>query len=63
MHFRVDTTKLEFTRTRYNFWDALGDVGGFHDGLMLLLSLFMGSISAASFTNALVNGAYHFPHN
>ena len=23
-------------RTRYNFWDILGDVGGFNDGLYLV---------------------------
>ena len=30
------------SRMRYNFWDLLGDVGGFHDGLVLVASLFMG---------------------
>ena len=37
---------------RYNFWDLLGDVGGFHDGLYLLLSLFMASYSSYNFKSA-----------
>ena len=28
-------------RTRYNMWDLLGDVGGFHDGLFLLGFMFV----------------------
>jgi len=52
-----------FSRQRYSCWAALGDIGGFHDGLILIVSIFMGSISSSSFTNALVNGAYHFPFN
>ena len=24
-------------RKRYNIWDALGDIGGFHDGIYLLI--------------------------
>lgn len=37
------------SRSRYNFWDLLGDVGGFHDGIILVFSLFMGSFSALAF--------------
>ena len=36
-------------RKRYNIWDLLGDVGGFHDGLILVFSLFMSSYSALAF--------------
>lgn len=36
-------------RAVYNFWNLLGDVGGFHDGLVLVASLFMGFISQMSF--------------
>ena len=36
-------------RQRYNIWDLLGDVGGFHDGLIIVFSLFMGSYSALAF--------------
>lgn len=36
-------------RQRYNIWDLLGDVGGFHDGFYIVFSLFMGSYSALAF--------------
>ena len=39
---------VEF-RQRYNVWDLLGDVGGFHDGVILIFSLFMGPYSALAF--------------
>ena len=53
--FEIDIEQIMFTRQRYTFWAALGDVGGLHDGLLLLINIFMASISAASFTNALTN--------
>ena len=37
------------SRTVYNFWNLLGDVGGFHDGLGLVATLFMGFVSQISF--------------
>jgi len=37
------------TRTRYSFWDALGDIGGLHDGIVLLFGLFMSSVSSRAF--------------
>mmetsp|Transcript_22119 Transcript_22119/g.27214 ORF Transcript_22119/g.27214 Transcript_22119/m.27214 type:complete len:127 (+) Transcript_22119:950-1330(+) len=37
------------SRTRYSFWKALGDVGGFHDGLIFLVRLIMAPYSAALF--------------
>jgi len=42
-------------RVWYTYWDVLGDVGGFHDGL-LLLGLVMGPASANHFQNDLVSG-------
>ena len=57
MSFEVDIEQVMFTRQRYTFWTALGDVGGLHDGLLLLINIFMASISAASFTGALTNDA------
>ena len=42
-------------RKRYSFGDALGDIGGFHDGLKLLVSLlFMGQYSSAMFKHSIV---------
>ena len=42
-------------RTVYNFWDLLGDVGGFHDGLLIVTSLFMGFVAQMAFENAYVH--------
>ena len=36
-------------RTRYNFWNLLGDVGGFNDGLFLVCEIFMATYAALSF--------------
>lgn len=44
-------------RKRYNIWDALGDIGGFHDGLILFINfIFMGRYSAAMFEHSIVQG-------
>ena len=43
-------------RTRYNFWDLLGDIGGFNDGLFLLFSIFMSSYSALAYKIDYLNG-------
>ena len=37
------------SRTRYNFWDLLGDVGGFSDGLFLVCQMLMTSYAALAF--------------
>ena len=37
-------------RTRYSVWDLLGDVGGFNDGLYLLVSLLIGPLGTFSFS-------------
>lgn len=39
------------TRVRYNFWMLLADVGGFHDGLRLLVSFLLAPITAIFFEN------------
>jgi len=36
-------------RTRYNIWDLLADVGGFNDGLHLLVSFVFGGYSFFAF--------------
>ena len=43
-------------RTRYNMWDLLGDVGGFHDGLFLLGSMFVTTYSNFSFKKDYFDG-------
>ena len=37
------------SRTRYNCWNLLADVGGFHDGMLLVGSLFMSLYASLSF--------------
>ena len=44
-------------RSRYNYWDALGDIGGFNDGLVLLLKLFMTRYSSMMFEHSIVQGS------
>ena len=50
---------LIMERKRYNFWDALGDIGGFNDGLVLLLQIFMGKYSALMFESSIVQGTHY----
>lgn len=38
-------------RKRYTFWDVLGDIGGFHDGVILVLYFMMAPYSAKAFFN------------
>ena len=38
-------------RRSYTFWDVLGDIGGFHDGLILSIYFLMAPFSAKSFMN------------
>ena len=43
------------TRTRYNVWDLLSDVGGFNDGLFLVASIVMSSYSAFQYKKDLLS--------
>ena len=52
--FAVDNNTQVIKRIRYNFWMALGDIGGFYDGLKLLLSFFMAPIAALFYENDLL---------
>ena len=36
-------------RKRYSFWQALGDIGGFTDGIRLLVQVFMGPLTGVLF--------------
>ena len=45
-------------RVRYNFWQVLADVGGFHDGLKILVSMLIKPIAATFFVNSLVKGSH-----
>ena len=50
----LDVDYMELKRVRYNFWDALGDIGGFHDGLILFIRILMGPFAAHSFIMELI---------
>ena len=50
------------TRTRYNIWDLLADVGGFNDGLILLVKLLFGSYSYFAFKKDLLSN-FHVDHD
>lgn len=42
----IDTDLQVQKRVRYTFWQLLGDAGGFHDGLCLLIGFFVNPFSA-----------------
>ena len=57
--FSIAGTKNHSQRTRYSFWMALGDIGGFHDGMNLLVGILMGPLSAALFFQSFVVGGVY----
>ena len=46
-------------RTRYTIWDLLGDVGGFNDGLVLVLQILTSAYSAVSFKTQFLASIYY----
>ena len=48
------------SRQRYNYWQALGDIGGFHDGLVLVINIIMASYSSGMFEQKLVDGDRYY---
>ena len=57
--FYADDSIQVIKRIRYNFWMALGDIGGFYDGLRLVLALFMAPIAAIFFENDLLKDSIY----
>ena len=55
--FQIDNNIHVLKRIHYNFWMALGDIGGFYYGLKMLLMFFMAPISAVLFENELLRGS------
>ena len=46
-------------RTRYGFWQFVSDIGGFHDGLRLLVNIIFAPIVSFSFASDFVDkGVY-----
>ena len=58
-YFYVDDKIQVVKRIRYNFWMALGDIGGFYDGLRLVLTFFMAPIAALFFENDLLKNTIY----
>ena len=50
-------------RSRYTFWDVLGDIGGFHDGLILFLYFIMAPFSAKAFLNKFADSTPYLEKN
>ena len=46
-------------RTRYTIWDLLGDVGGFNDGLVLVLQILTSAYTAVSFKTQFLASIYY----
>ena len=45
------------TRRRYSLWNAFTEIGGFHDGLKLILKTFVAPLVATMFELELLDGA------
>ena len=43
-------------RNRYNIWDLLADVGGFHDGLMIIGTILVSSYASLVFKKDYLDG-------
>ena len=56
--FSIDNNVQVVTRERYNFWMALGDIGGFYDGARLVILLFMAPIASLFYNNDLLKGNF-----
>ena len=46
---RINTDKLKMIRTKFNVWDAIGFIGGTHDGIYLIVGILLRPISACLF--------------
>ena len=54
MHiYNLDTVKQVNKRVRYNIWQAISDIGGFKDGLTLIVSTFLYSVASTLFVRDL----------
>ena len=52
---RIHTEK----RIRYSIWNLVADVGGFSDGIYLILRIFMTAYSAMAFKTNFLNLSYY----
>ena len=56
LSLKIQRDAVVMSRKRYSLWDALGDIGGFHDGLVLVVGTFMTGISAFFYESDLTGG-------
>ena len=47
--FELDNKMKVSSRVRYSLWQALGDIGGFHDGLFMVVRFLLAPIAATFF--------------
>ena len=55
-NFQIDPRMQQMTTIRLSFWTALSDLGGFYDGLYVLIRFFVMPIAASFFQAELVKG-------
>ena len=55
-NFQIDPKMQEMATVRLSFWQALGDLGGFHDGIYVLISIMIRPVAATLFQSELVKG-------
>lgn len=55
-NFQVDPKMQQMATVRLSFWQALSDLGGFHDGIYVLVKAFIAPIAASLFQAELVKG-------
>ena len=48
---RLDVVKQINQRIRYTLWDALADIGGFYDGLHIMIGSVLTSVAATLYSN------------
>lgn len=54
---KLDPEKMVGQRVRYNFWHAVSDVGGAHDGLCIIAKVLVGPFVANLFQYDLVKNS------
>ena len=59
--FSIDSEMQVQKRHRYTFWELLSDTGGFHDGLCLIMFLFMVPLSSNKFQIDVIDKAQKSP--
>lgn len=59
LRFQLGDAIVIESRTRYNIWGLLGDVGGFDSGMILLCKFFTTSYAAASFVTTFLGKTFY----